>query len=158
MFFQEMLENTVTDVWKHVPSNPDQNHFSPSITQHSMFDLVLAVLPLFFRFARFLGILTLESFTAAALGLSVGAAAPNADAAVAIGPAVMLVWIIFGGYYCNSENIPRCGHCAMQRAAIATAATAAHVLWLAAITVAASLGAGCACSMFVSCAWFNTAY
>uniref|UniRef100_A0A383W6T5 ABC transporter domain-containing protein n=1 Tax=Tetradesmus obliquus TaxID=3088 RepID=A0A383W6T5_TETOB len=58
------------------------------------------------RFARFLGILTLESFTAAALGLSVGAAAPNADAAVAIGPAVMLVWIIFGGYYCNSENIP----------------------------------------------------
>lgn len=60
-----------------------------------------------YRFAKFLGILTLESFTAAALGLSVGAAAPNTDAAVAIGPAVMLVWIIFGGFYCNAENIPR---------------------------------------------------
>lgn len=59
------------------------------------------------RFVKFLGILTLESFTAAALGLSVGAAAPNTDAAVAIGPAVMLVWIIFGGFYCNAENIPR---------------------------------------------------
>eukprot|EP00878_Enallax_costatus_P000531 GHUV01000626.1.p2 GENE.GHUV01000626.1~~GHUV01000626.1.p2 ORF type:complete len:325 (+),score=108.41 GHUV01000626.1:3181-4155(+) len=59
------------------------------------------------KFAKFLGILTLESFTAAALGLSVGAAAPNTDAAVAIGPAVMLVWIIFGGFYCNAENIPR---------------------------------------------------
>lgn len=59
------------------------------------------------RFAKFLGILTLESFTSAALGLSVGAFAPSTDAAVAIGPAVMLVWIIFGGYYCNSENIPR---------------------------------------------------
>eukprot|EP00879_Flechtneria_rotunda_P017959 GHRR01018823.1.p1 GENE.GHRR01018823.1~~GHRR01018823.1.p1 ORF type:complete len:592 (+),score=216.60 GHRR01018823.1:138-1913(+) len=59
------------------------------------------------RFAKFLGILTLESFTAAALGLSVGAFAPSQDAATAIGPAVMLVWIIFGGYYCNADNIPR---------------------------------------------------
>lgn len=60
------------------------------------------------RFLKFLGILTLESFCSSALGLAVGAAAPSTDAAVAIGPAVMLVWIIFGGYYCNSENIPRC--------------------------------------------------
>jgi hypothetical protein len=35
--------------------------------------------------------------------------APSTDAAVAIGPAVMLVWIIFGGFYCNADNIPRCG-------------------------------------------------
>lgn len=66
-----------------------------------------APLTLSCSFAKFLGILTLESFTSAALGLSVGAAAPTADAAVAIGPAVMLVWIIFGGYYANAENIPR---------------------------------------------------
>ncbi|KAF8057645.1 FUM1 [Scenedesmus sp. PABB004] len=59
------------------------------------------------KFAKFLGVLTLESFTSAALGLAVGAAAPSTDAAVAIGPAVMLVWIIFGGYYANPENIPR---------------------------------------------------
>lgn len=69
--------------------------------------LYYALLTLSHRFVKFLGILTLESFTSAALGLSVGAAAPTADAAVAIGPAVMLVWIIFGGYYCNAENIPR---------------------------------------------------
>jgi hypothetical protein len=60
------------------------------------------------RFLKFLGILTLESFCSSALGLAVGAVAPSTDAAVAIGPAVMLVWIIFGGYYCNTENIPRC--------------------------------------------------
>lgn len=62
----------------------------------------------FCRFLKFLGILTLESFCSSALGLAVGAVAPSTDAAVAIGPAVMLVWIIFGGYYCNTENIPRC--------------------------------------------------
>lgn len=33
------------------------------------------------RFARFLGILTLESFTASALGLAVGSVAPSPDAA-----------------------------------------------------------------------------
>jgi hypothetical protein len=60
------------------------------------------------RFLKFLGILTLESFCSSALGLAVGAVAPSTDAAVAIGPAVMLVWIIFGGYYANPENIPRC--------------------------------------------------
>lgn len=49
------------------------------------------------RFLKFLGILTLESFCSSALGLAVGAVAPSTDAAVAIGPAVMLVWIIFGG-------------------------------------------------------------
>lgn len=59
------------------------------------------------RFLKFLGILTLESFCSSALGLAVGAAAPSTDAAVAIGPAVMLVFIVFGGYYCNAENIPR---------------------------------------------------
>jgi hypothetical protein len=61
------------------------------------------------RFLKFLGILTLESFCSSALGLAVGAVAPSTDAAVAIGPAVMLVWIIFGGYYCNTDNIPRWG-------------------------------------------------
>lgn len=59
------------------------------------------------RFLKFLGILTLESFCSSALGLAVGAVAPSTDAAVAIGPAVMLVWIIFGGYYCNTSTIPR---------------------------------------------------
>lgn len=58
-------------------------------------------------FLRFMGILTLESFTSAALGLAVGALAPNTESAVAIGPAIMLVWIVFGGYYANAANIPK---------------------------------------------------
>jgi ABC-type multidrug transport system permease subunit len=91
---------------------------------------LVSVLPSVCRFARFLGILTLESFTAAALGLSVGAAAPNADAAVAIGPAVMLVWIIFGGYYCNSENIPRWAIKAIQRGSAAAAAAPCYCVQL----------------------------
>ena len=53
------------------------------------------------RFAKFLGILTLESFSASALGLAVGAVAPSAESAVAIGPAVILVHIVFGGLYVN---------------------------------------------------------
>ena len=49
------------------------------------------------RFASFLGILTLESFTSASLGLAVGSVAPSTEAAVAIGPAVMVIFIVFGG-------------------------------------------------------------
>lgn len=86
------------------------------------------------RFAKFLGILTLESFTAAALGLSVGAAAPSTDAAVAIGPAVMLVWIIFGGFYCNSENIPRCGF------RMGLQGKLAHYAWAGCAAAAAAFG------------------
>lgn len=46
------------------------------------------------RFLRFLGVLTLESFTASALGLSVGCVAPSPDAAQAIGPAVAVLFIV----------------------------------------------------------------
>ena len=40
------------------------------------------------RFGKFLGILTLESFAASALGLAVGSIAPSTEAALAMGPAV----------------------------------------------------------------------
>ena len=49
------------------------------------------------RLAKFLGILTLESFTSSSIGLAVGSVAPSPDAAQAIGPAVMVVFIVFGG-------------------------------------------------------------
>lgn len=58
------------------------------------------------RFAKFLGILTLESFSAQALGLAVGAAAPSTEAALAIGPAVILVSIVFGGLFVNEASTP----------------------------------------------------
>ena len=58
------------------------------------------------RFARYLGILTAESFSAQALGLAVGAAAPSTEAALAIGPAVILVSIVFGGLFVNEASVP----------------------------------------------------
>lgn len=59
------------------------------------------------RFAKFLGIVTLESFTSSALGLTVGSVAPSTEAALAMGPAVMVVFIVFGGVYVNAANVPR---------------------------------------------------
>ncbi|KAI8472919.1 MAG: P-loop containing nucleoside triphosphate hydrolase protein [Monoraphidium minutum] len=58
------------------------------------------------RYLKFLGILTLESFSASALGLAVGAVAPSTESAVAIGPAVILVHIVFGGLYVNADSVP----------------------------------------------------
>ncbi|KAK4530400.1 hypothetical protein CCYA_CCYA04G1257 [Cyanidiococcus yangmingshanensis] len=51
------------------------------------------------RFRRYLGMLTLESFASAAFGLCVGAIAPTTQAAVAIGPALMVIFIVFGGFF-----------------------------------------------------------
>lgn len=45
------------------------------------------------RFLQFLGIVTLESFTSASLGLAVGSVAPSTEAAMAIGPSVMVLFI-----------------------------------------------------------------
>ncbi|GAB4820462.1 hypothetical protein N2152v2_007508 [Parachlorella kessleri] len=58
------------------------------------------------RFGRFLGLLVLESFTSSALGLAVGAAAPSTEAALAVGPAVILVSIVFGGLFVNEQGVP----------------------------------------------------
>lgn len=59
-----------------------------------------------FRFAKFCGIVTAESFAASAMGLSVGAMVPTTEAAMALGPSLMTVFIVFGGYYVNAENTP----------------------------------------------------
>lgn len=58
------------------------------------------------RFARFLGVTTLESFASSALGMTVGSLAPTPEAATALGPAVMVIFIVFGGYYVNPDNVP----------------------------------------------------
>lgn len=59
------------------------------------------------KFAKFIGILIAESFAAQGLGLAVGAAAPSTSAALAIGPAVILVSIVFGGLFVNVEGVPK---------------------------------------------------
>ncbi|KAH8948150.1 hypothetical protein BDL97_11G081100 [Sphagnum fallax] len=58
------------------------------------------------RFSAFSGIVMVEAFAASAMGLTVGAIAPSTEAALALGPSLMTVFIVFGGYYVNSENTP----------------------------------------------------
>eukprot|EP00249_Psilotum_nudum_P023396 c28857_g1_i1 orf=512-2548(+) len=58
------------------------------------------------RFSKFSAIVTVESFAASAMGLMVGAMVPTQEAAMALGPSLMTVFIVFGGYYVNSENTP----------------------------------------------------
>ncbi|KAK1661049.1 hypothetical protein QYE76_049208 [Lolium multiflorum] len=62
--------------------------------------------PTISRFAKFCGIVTVESFAASAMGLTVGAIAPTTEAAMALGPSLMTVFIVFGGYYVNADNTP----------------------------------------------------
>uniref|UniRef100_A0A803PBI8 ABC transporter domain-containing protein n=1 Tax=Cannabis sativa TaxID=3483 RepID=A0A803PBI8_CANSA len=62
--------------------------------------------PTFSRFGKFCGIVTVESFAASAMGLTVGAMVPTTEAAMAVGPSLMTVFIVFGGYYVNAENTP----------------------------------------------------
>lgn len=62
--------------------------------------------PALTRFGQFCGIITIEAFAASAMGLTVGAMAPTTEAAMALGPSLMTVFIVFGGYYVNSENTP----------------------------------------------------
>eukprot|EP00611_Tribonema_gayanum_P004005 TRINITY_DN1322_c0_g1_i6.p1 TRINITY_DN1322_c0_g1~~TRINITY_DN1322_c0_g1_i6.p1 ORF type:complete len:630 (+),score=114.38 TRINITY_DN1322_c0_g1_i6:1140-3029(+) len=59
------------------------------------------------RFARFMGILMLESFAAGAIGMLVGAVSANEDTALALGPAIMTVFIIFSGFFIRQDNVPR---------------------------------------------------
>lgn len=48
----------------------------------------------------------MESFTASAMGLTVGAMVPTTEAAMAVGPSLMTVFLVFGGYYVNAKNTP----------------------------------------------------
>ena len=41
------------------------------------------------------------------MGMAVGAVAPSTEAALVIGPAVMLVFIVFGGLYTNPDDMPK---------------------------------------------------
>ncbi|KAK9935236.1 hypothetical protein M0R45_022346 [Rubus argutus] len=62
--------------------------------------------PALSRFGKFCGIVTMESFTASAMGLTVGAMVPTTEAAMAVGPSLMTVFLVFGGYYVNAKNTP----------------------------------------------------
>jgi ABC-type transport system involved in multi-copper enzyme maturation permease subunit len=56
------------------------------------------------RLLRFLGILVLESFASTAMGMAVGSWVSSAEAGVAIAPALMTIFIVFGGLFV--VNVP----------------------------------------------------
>ncbi|XP_010553966.1 PREDICTED: ABC transporter G family member 7 isoform X2 [Tarenaya hassleriana] len=62
--------------------------------------------PTLSRFGKFCGVVTVESFAASAMGLTVGAMVPTTEAAMAVGPSLMTVFIVFGGYYVNADSTP----------------------------------------------------
>lgn len=59
------------------------------------------------RIARFVGITTLEAFTAASYGLAIGALVPSTDAALAIGPSSFVLQVVFGGLYITERSVPK---------------------------------------------------
>lgn len=75
------------------------------IETHTIMSADIFIL-LVYRFGKFCGIVTVESFAASAMGLTVGAMVPTTEAALALGPSLMTVFIVFGGSYVNSENTP----------------------------------------------------
>jgi ATP-binding cassette subfamily G (WHITE) protein 2 len=58
------------------------------------------------RFGEFIGISMLVTITAIALGLAVSAAVPTVEAANAVGPPMMVIGILFGGFYIDINSLP----------------------------------------------------
>lgn len=72
-----------------------------------VFFLSSCIMPLILctkRLLKFLGVLTVEAFAASALGMLIGCVAKDGDAAMAIGPPVMTVFILFSGEWTNELN------------------------------------------------------
>lgn len=57
-------------------------------------------------FGYFILILMLISFSAISLGLCVSAAAPNVETANAVGPIILVIGILFGGFYISVGSLP----------------------------------------------------
>lgn len=57
-------------------------------------------------FFKFLAILFLGTSTAGAVGLAAGAIMPNARAAAAVAPVVIVISLLFGGYLVSSDQYP----------------------------------------------------
>ena len=58
------------------------------------------------RFGLFLVIILLESLAAIGLGLVVSTIAPTVEAANALGPPIVIVFLLFGGFYINIDSLP----------------------------------------------------
>ena len=60
------------------------------------------------KFLKFSSAIIMESFCASAMGLAISSIAPSTEAAIAMGPGIMVLFIVFGGYYVNVETVPLC--------------------------------------------------
>jgi len=60
------------------------------------------------KFMKFSYAIIMESFCASAMGLAISSVAPSTEAALAMGPGIMVLFIVFGGYYVNVETVPLC--------------------------------------------------
>jgi hypothetical protein len=58
------------------------------------------------RFFTLMGILVAVYFTAAGFGLMLSSVASSVESASALGPPFVIFFILFGGFYANTENIP----------------------------------------------------
>eukprot|EP01041_Mallomonas_annulata_P001000 gene1000-1966_t len=58
------------------------------------------------RFVIFFLIVMLEALTAISLGMAISALVPSVEAANAMGPPVLIINVLFGGYYINLSTIP----------------------------------------------------
>jgi hypothetical protein len=59
------------------------------------------------KFAAFAGNNVVGTLSANALGMAVGSVAPTTEAALVLGPAAMLVFIVFGGVYTNPDDMAK---------------------------------------------------
>jgi len=58
------------------------------------------------RFGYFILILMLESTVAVSLGLAISALAPNIETALNLGPPMIIIALLFGGFYINIKSLP----------------------------------------------------
>ena len=56
------------------------------------------------RFIKFLGALSLQTLTSSALGLTIGSMSPSTEAALAMGPSLMVVFILLSGQVSGLGN------------------------------------------------------
>lgn len=57
-------------------------------------------------FGPFLGILILHALTSVALGLTISACVPTVEIGTTLGPIVVIVLLLFGGFYINLSSLP----------------------------------------------------
>jgi len=59
-----------------------------------------------YRYLTFIAVVVLETQCAVAVGYTISAISPDAKVAQAMGPPLLIILILFGGFYINTESLP----------------------------------------------------